>query len=286
VLWESGEEALARSIPLGRIGQPVDIVGAALFLASDLASWATGIDLVIDGGSLVSGAHVEASAATHWSTTCDAGRCRRPEERVATAADRRRTLCGVLRKSLQSVCGSTQDHGDRTARARVVDAQAPGTPTSHCATTASSRYLRRGGAHMRRVIPAMLTPTSGSVSTSLHQAGARRGANEECGAIRITLRPATRCIGATVWRIARSRSRSVTRHAGMPWRVPAHQASIADAIEGNPKPHRYRRCRPHHAHRARRLRSCHDSFPCHVLPLPCVRNRSPRVHHTLRLAAE
>ena len=62
VLWESGEEALARSIPLGRIGQPVDIVGAALFLASDLASWATGIDLVIDGGSLVSGAHVEASA--------------------------------------------------------------------------------------------------------------------------------------------------------------------------------------------------------------------------------
>lgn len=62
VLWEGGEEALARSIPLGRIGQPVDIVGAALFLASDLASWATGIDLVIDGGSLVSGAHVEASA--------------------------------------------------------------------------------------------------------------------------------------------------------------------------------------------------------------------------------
>jgi meso-butanediol dehydrogenase/(S,S)-butanediol dehydrogenase/diacetyl reductase len=37
-------------IPLGRVGQPEDIVNAALFLASDEASWITGANLVIDGG--------------------------------------------------------------------------------------------------------------------------------------------------------------------------------------------------------------------------------------------
>lgn len=56
VLWEHGEEAVAGTIPLGRIGMPNDISGAALFLASDLASWVTGIDLVVDGGALVAGA--------------------------------------------------------------------------------------------------------------------------------------------------------------------------------------------------------------------------------------
>ncbi|MCG3168905.1 MAG: 3-alpha-hydroxycholanate dehydrogenase (NADP(+)) [Pseudomonadales bacterium] len=62
VLWENGEGALTRTIPLGRIGMPVDIAGAALFLVSDLASWATGIDLVVDGGSLVGGAHIDSAA--------------------------------------------------------------------------------------------------------------------------------------------------------------------------------------------------------------------------------
>ena len=36
--------------PLGRIGQPSDIANAAVFLASDEASWITGVDLVVDGG--------------------------------------------------------------------------------------------------------------------------------------------------------------------------------------------------------------------------------------------
>lgn len=42
--------------PLGRIGQPVDIANAALFLASDEASFATGAVFVIDGG-LTAGNH-------------------------------------------------------------------------------------------------------------------------------------------------------------------------------------------------------------------------------------
>jgi len=36
--------------PLRRIGQPIDIANAALFLASDEASFATGAVFVIDGG--------------------------------------------------------------------------------------------------------------------------------------------------------------------------------------------------------------------------------------------
>ncbi len=39
--------------PLGRIGKPVDIANAALFLASDEASFATGAVFVIDGGLTV-----------------------------------------------------------------------------------------------------------------------------------------------------------------------------------------------------------------------------------------
>lgn len=42
--------------PLGRIGQPIDIANAALFLASDEASFATGAIFVIDGG-LTAGNH-------------------------------------------------------------------------------------------------------------------------------------------------------------------------------------------------------------------------------------
>ena len=37
-------------IPLGRIGQPIDVVGAIIFLASPAASLITGSTLLIDGG--------------------------------------------------------------------------------------------------------------------------------------------------------------------------------------------------------------------------------------------
>jgi glucose 1-dehydrogenase len=37
-------------IPLGRLGQPDDLVGAVLFLASDEARWVTGSTVTVDGG--------------------------------------------------------------------------------------------------------------------------------------------------------------------------------------------------------------------------------------------
>jgi 3-oxoacyl-[acyl-carrier protein] reductase len=37
-------------IPLRRLGQPAEIGTAALFLASDLASYITGQSIVVDGG--------------------------------------------------------------------------------------------------------------------------------------------------------------------------------------------------------------------------------------------
>jgi NAD(P)-dependent dehydrogenase (short-subunit alcohol dehydrogenase family) len=49
------EQAGARSfdeIPLGRLGQPQDHANAVLFLVSDAASFITGIDIRVDGGTL------------------------------------------------------------------------------------------------------------------------------------------------------------------------------------------------------------------------------------------
>jgi len=44
------EEAFREPIPLGRFGAPDDIAAAALYLASNLASYVTGESLVVDGG--------------------------------------------------------------------------------------------------------------------------------------------------------------------------------------------------------------------------------------------
>jgi NAD(P)-dependent dehydrogenase (short-subunit alcohol dehydrogenase family) len=53
-LGESDERFLAEAArrPLQRIGQPEDIAQAALYLASDAASFVTGTTLVVDGGGL------------------------------------------------------------------------------------------------------------------------------------------------------------------------------------------------------------------------------------------
>jgi NAD(P)-dependent dehydrogenase (short-subunit alcohol dehydrogenase family) len=51
ILWE-GEagEVRAAAAPLRRLGEPDDIAGAAVFLASRAGSWTTGQTLVVDGG--------------------------------------------------------------------------------------------------------------------------------------------------------------------------------------------------------------------------------------------
>jgi NAD(P)-dependent dehydrogenase (short-subunit alcohol dehydrogenase family) len=52
-LWEPAGDAVARRLPLKRLGEPEDIARAGLFLVSDAASWITGHVLVIDGGAMV-----------------------------------------------------------------------------------------------------------------------------------------------------------------------------------------------------------------------------------------
>lgn len=52
-LTEEQRAALAKQIPLGRLGDPTDIARAVLFLASDLAGYITGQVLVVDGGMVM-----------------------------------------------------------------------------------------------------------------------------------------------------------------------------------------------------------------------------------------
>jgi len=49
----SVREGIVKRIPLGRIGEPEDVVGAVLFLASDWARYITGEILFVDGGRTV-----------------------------------------------------------------------------------------------------------------------------------------------------------------------------------------------------------------------------------------
>jgi NAD(P)-dependent dehydrogenase (short-subunit alcohol dehydrogenase family) len=51
---ERGKELLMRT-PMGRFGKTVELVGAAIFLASDASTFITGEILVVDGGFLASG---------------------------------------------------------------------------------------------------------------------------------------------------------------------------------------------------------------------------------------
>ena len=46
-------EYMAGRIPLGRLGEPDDMAGPAVFLASDLAKYVTGAALLVDGGAFV-----------------------------------------------------------------------------------------------------------------------------------------------------------------------------------------------------------------------------------------
>ncbi len=50
LLWSADEQGAADQHPLRRLGLPEDIANAIVFLASDKASWITGITLPVDGG--------------------------------------------------------------------------------------------------------------------------------------------------------------------------------------------------------------------------------------------
>jgi len=52
-LWDTpaGEERASSGTPLRRLGEPDDLAGAAVYLASRAGAWTTGQTLVVDGGS-------------------------------------------------------------------------------------------------------------------------------------------------------------------------------------------------------------------------------------------
>jgi len=52
-LTEERKGEIAEQIPLARLGRAEDIAGAVVFLASDLASYCTGITLDVNGGMLI-----------------------------------------------------------------------------------------------------------------------------------------------------------------------------------------------------------------------------------------
>ena len=45
-------DRISAGIPLGRVGEPVDIANAYLYLASDMASYVTGVTLRVDGAAM------------------------------------------------------------------------------------------------------------------------------------------------------------------------------------------------------------------------------------------
>ena len=86
-LWENPEslqEALATSA-LGRIGEPEDIAGAVVFLASRAGAFVTGQVLVVDGGTTIAGGEI-------YVTRC---RARRSDARDRVRGGRVEPVCGI-----------------------------------------------------------------------------------------------------------------------------------------------------------------------------------------------
>jgi len=58
ILWQTPElaEPILKGTPLGRFGEPEDVAGLALFLASPASDYVTGAVFVVDGGINVASA--------------------------------------------------------------------------------------------------------------------------------------------------------------------------------------------------------------------------------------
>ena len=52
LLSKEKQDEFARGTSLGRWGQPEELIGPALLLASDAGSYITGASLIVDGGYL------------------------------------------------------------------------------------------------------------------------------------------------------------------------------------------------------------------------------------------
>jgi len=57
-LWDNPEAqaALNRATPLGRIGEPAEVAGTAIFLASRAGAFVTGQSIIVDGGIMIKAA--------------------------------------------------------------------------------------------------------------------------------------------------------------------------------------------------------------------------------------
>jgi len=61
-------ENVARWTPLGRFGEPRDMAGCAVFLATELSGWVTGTTVHADGGALAAGGFYRTPSGA-WSNT-------------------------------------------------------------------------------------------------------------------------------------------------------------------------------------------------------------------------
>jgi NAD(P)-dependent dehydrogenase (short-subunit alcohol dehydrogenase family) len=52
---EEVKQAMAALVPMGRAGEPEEIVGIALYLASDASRFTNGAIIKVDGGAVYSG---------------------------------------------------------------------------------------------------------------------------------------------------------------------------------------------------------------------------------------
>ena len=50
--WGATKEDIAKSVPLGRMGNEDDMAGACIYLSSRAGAWCTGVILNVDGGAV------------------------------------------------------------------------------------------------------------------------------------------------------------------------------------------------------------------------------------------